>query len=124
MTPRRVVVLVADLFFSARIRATAGSLGVALEEADAVSALETCRARPPGLVIMDLHAGGDPLAVARSLKAEPETRAIPIVGFYSHVDRALRQAALEAGMDHVLPRSAFTAKLPELLAATAPGDPG
>jgi NADH:ubiquinone oxidoreductase subunit 6 (subunit J) len=38
------------------------------------------------------------------------------VGFYPHVDRALREAALAAGVDQVLPRSAFTVRLAALLA--------
>jgi hypothetical protein len=33
----------------------------------------------------------------------------------------LRTAALEAGADRVLPRSAFTAKLPQLLAGETTG---
>jgi hypothetical protein len=38
-----------------------------------------------------------------------------MVGFYSHVDTATRDAALAAGVETVLPRSAFVARLPELL---------
>ena len=111
--------LVPDLFFAARIGAAAKSLDVTVEEADMAHAVEVCRARPPDLVIMDLHAAGDPLAVARALKAEAVTAAIPIAGFYSHVNDAVRRAALAAGVDQVLPRSAFTARLPALLAGGA-----
>jgi CheY-like chemotaxis protein len=116
MTVRRVVSLVADLFFAARIGAAAKALGVALEEPGPPRALEACRAKPTDLVIVDLHAAGDPLALVRSLKADERTRAIPIVGFFSHVDEELRRAALEAGVDRVMPRSAFTHRLPALLA--------
>jgi CheY-like chemotaxis protein len=83
--------------------------------ADPGAALEQCRALAPDLVILDLHASGA-LDLARSLEADAATRAIPLVGFYSHVDQALREAALAAGVDRVLPRSAFTAKLAEILA--------
>ena len=120
MSTRQVVTIVPDLFFSARIGAAARALDVAVEEVAAARALEHCRARPPDLVIMDLHAAFDPLAVARALKADAVTRAVPIAGFYSHVDQALRRAALESGVDHVLPRSAFTARLPALLAGRLP----
>ena len=37
------------------------------------------------------------------------------MGFYSHVETTLRRTALEAGADAALPRSAFVARLPDLL---------
>lgn len=100
-----------DLFFAARISATADALGVRVEAITSEGAEDQCRALEPDLVILDLHGPGEPLVLARALKANANTRAIPIVGFYSHVDQALRNAALEAGVDRVLPRSAFTAQL-------------
>jgi CheY-like chemotaxis protein len=109
---RRVLVVVPDLFFATRIAATAEHLGVAIHASDAASATEGCGAEPPDLVILDLHGPGA-LDVARALKAGEATRAIPLV---AHVDRELRVAALAAGVDQVLPRSAFTAQLPEILA--------
>jgi CheY-like chemotaxis protein len=120
MSPRRVVAVAPDLFFATRIAGTARQLGVALELPAPAAALETIRAAPPDLVILDLHAPGDMLGLARALRADPATRAIPLVGFYAHVDRALREAALAAGVDPVLPRSAFTVRLPALLS----GEPG
>jgi len=117
MTPRRVVAVVPDLFFAARIMATARHAGAVVRMAEPAAALAACRAAPPDLVIVDLHAAGDPLALVRALKADAATAAVPVVGFYSHVDTALRDAATAAGTDHVLPRSAFTVKLPELLGA-------
>ena len=118
MSPRRVVAVVPDLFFAARISGAAGLAGVVLEMPSPASALETIRRSPPDLVILDLHAPGDPLALARALRADPATRSVPLLGFYAHVDRTLREDALAAGLDHVLPRSAFTVKLPALLAGT------
>lgn len=115
MSARRVVAVVPDLFFATRISATAGQLGVALEMPAIAEALTSIRRAPPALVIVDLQAPGDPLALVRALKADPDTRALPVIGFYSHVDRELRAAALEAGVDEPLPRSAFTARLPAIL---------
>jgi CheY-like chemotaxis protein len=115
-SPRRVVAVVPDLFFAARIAETARASGVTLETIDAARALERCREAPPDLVILDLHGAGDPLALARALKADAAARSVRIVGFYSHVDAALRAAALAAGVDEALPRSAFTARLAQLLA--------
>ena len=116
MSHRRVVAVVPDLFFAARIAGAADQAGVTLAMPAPGAARETIRAEPPQLVILDLHAPGDPLGLARELRADPATRALPIVGFYSHVDQALRAAALAAGLTQVLPRSAFTRRLPALLA--------
>ncbi len=116
MTARRVVAVVPDLFFATRITETAARLAVTLETPAPAEALDAIRRRPPDLVILDLRAAGEPLALARALKTDPATRSVPIVGFYPHVEGALREGALAAGVDQVLPRSAFTARLPALLA--------
>ncbi len=117
---RRVVAVVPDLFFAAKIAETARAAGASLERPAAAEALQRCRRAPPDLVILDLGAGPAMLELAGALKADPVTRAVPIVGFYAHVDGATRDAALAAGADQVLPRSAFVARLPGLLGA-APG---
>jgi CheY-like chemotaxis protein len=115
MTVRRVVAVVPDLFFATRIAVTAARLGVTLETPGPDEALAAIRRLAPDLVILDLRAPGEPPALARALKADPATRNIPVVGFYPHVEGTLREAALAAGVDQVLPRSAFSARLPALL---------
>jgi len=116
MSSRRVVAVVPNLFFAARIAETAAQLGVELETVAPPGVAAAVGARPTDLVVLDLGAAGDPVATARALKSAAATRDIPIVGFYPHVEGALREAALAAGVDHVLPRSAFTARLASLLA--------
>ena len=113
-----MLVSVPDLFFLTRIHAAAHHAGVTIEECALAELEQRCEAGLAVMVILDLHAPGDPLAVARALKSNPASAATPIVGFYSHVDQNLRQRALAAGVDRVLPRSAFTARLPALLAGT------
>lgn len=119
MTNRRVVAVVPDLFFATRISATAEGVGVPLEILAPEAALAAIRTAPPSLVVLDLHAPGDPLALVRALRADPGTRTVRVLGFYAHVDQALQAAALAAGVDEALPRSAFTRRLPALLR----GDP-
>ena len=116
---RRVLVVVPDLFFATRIAATAQALGVENTACTAAEALEACRREPPDLVILDLHGSGDPAGLARALKADPASGGARIVGFYSHVDQETRRTAEAAGVDEVLPRSAFTARLSALLAGNA-----
>lgn len=112
---RRVLIVVDDLFFLTRIQATAAQAGVTVESCPPEALAARCAAAPPDLVMMDLHGAGDPLERARELKRESATASIPIVAFYSHVEGELRKRALEAGIERVLPRSAFTARLAELL---------
>jgi DNA-binding NarL/FixJ family response regulator len=112
---RRVVIVVPDLFFVARILTAGKSLGVAIDRSSADTLVADCRRGPPDLVIVDLHGDGDPLAAIRALRADPLTRGVRVVGFHSHVDTAIRDAALAAGVDEVLPRSAFTVRLALLL---------
>jgi CheY-like chemotaxis protein len=107
---RRVLMLVDDLFFATRIATAARHLGIeVLRDLAAGGAA-------PDLVVIDLHSRRDPLAAIASLKAAPATREVPIVAFLSHVETGLRDRARAAGADIVLPRSAFTAKLAEILA--------
>ena len=113
---RRVVAVVPNLFFATRIAETATQLGIVLETVAALGAVAAAADPIADLVVIDLAAEGDPLAVVRALKAAPATRAVPIVGFYPHVDAALRDAALAAGVDQMLPRSAFSARLASVLA--------
>jgi DNA-binding NarL/FixJ family response regulator len=64
-------------------------------------------------VLIDLHAT-DAVALVTALKAAAPT--VPVVGFYSHVETALRRDALAAGADAALPRSQFVSRLAALLA--------
>jgi hypothetical protein len=53
--------------------------------------------------------------LARAFKADENLKAIPLLGFFSHVQTELQQAALAAGFDRVMPRSAFAKHLAEIL---------
>jgi CheY-like chemotaxis protein len=55
--------------------------------------------------------------LAADLKADEQTAAVPLVGFFSHVHTDLQKNALAAGFDHVLPRSVFSRDLPQILSA-------
>jgi DNA-binding NarL/FixJ family response regulator len=116
--PRHVLSAVEDLFFITRIRAVADQIGVALETCPLEQILERSRSARPDLVILDLHAPGDPLAAVRALKSDAATAPIPVLGFHSHVDIETRRRAIEAGVDRVMPRSAFSSKLAAILAGS------
>lgn len=111
-----IVVLVDDIFFLAKIREAAKAVGVAVVTGElrrGVSAIAEAR---PQAIILDLNARGLPaIEWIQTLKADPETRPIRIVGFVSHVQTELISAARAAGCDSVMARSAFTQQLPNLL---------
>lgn len=124
MSTRRVIAVGSDLFFATRISATAAQVGVEVLQPAIAEAHAAVRLELPDLVILDLMSAGDPLALARALKSDPATGHVPLVGFYPHVEQTLREAALAAGVDRVLPRSAFIASLARLLqAGLSPRDP-
>ena len=114
---RRVLAAVSDMLFASKIRGTAEQLNVTVEFARAADALfDAAKTEVPSLIILDLHmAQLDPFALASRLKADDQLRGVPIVAFFSHVQTELQRRALEAGVDHVLPRSVFTKRLPEIL---------
>jgi len=112
---RRVIAVVPDLFFAARIAATAKAAGVEVSLLGMPQALERITSQPPDLVLLDLHADGDAPALVRALKQDTRTRAVPVVAFGSHVEHDRLQAVRVAGADHAMARSAFTKLLPQLL---------
>lgn len=114
---RRVLAGVDDIFFASKIRGAAEALNVTVSFARrAESLFDSAKAETPSLIILDLHSERlDPFALATSLKADAQLSDVPIVGYYSHVDSQTREKAEEAGVDHVLPRSAFTSNLSRIL---------
>jgi PleD family two-component response regulator len=112
-----VIAAVDDMFFASKIRATAAHLGLDVRFAKSVEAImETAREALPLLIIADLHSEKcDPFNLAEQLKADEQLRAVPLFGFFSHVQTALRERAEQSGYDHIMPRSAFSKRLPEIL---------
>lgn len=113
----KIIAAVDDMFFASKIRAVAEHLGLQVQFVRTLpAAIEAARADAPSMVVADLHGNRcEPLELARQFKADDSLRSIPLVGFFSHVDTALQAAAQEAGYDRVMPRSAFTNKLAEIL---------
>jgi CheY-like chemotaxis protein len=111
-----VLAVVSDLFFVAKVNEAARMGGVKVDFAATVEkALELAKGEP-SLVVIDLNCNGiNAVELISRLRAQRELASSTLVGFVSHVQADLRQAALEAGCDLVLPRSAFSRELPELV---------
>lgn len=116
-----IVALVTDLMFHVKIDAGARQAGRSVRYAGTVdAALAAARESKPVLVVADLNAsrgpGVDVLELARLMKADPELRDTPLLGFISHVQEDRKREALAAGFDRVVARSTFSDKAAELMA--------
>ena len=118
MAARLVLALVPDLMFATQIEQVLERLGYAAAFApDATALLARARADQPTLVLLDLAARGtDVPAAVRSLKADPTTRALPVIAFGPHLDEPVRAAARAAGANAVVANSKLAFDLPGLLA--------
>lgn len=121
MAGMMIVYACSDLFFATRIGSTAETLGVVSRSVRDATALAQRLDRvddgkanePVGALMVDLDLGDTALALIEQAKAH--AAAPVVIAFGSHVATELLNAARAAGADQVLPRSAFTAKLPGLL---------
>lgn len=115
----RIFAFVEDLFFQAKIQETARKLNVKVEfvknDKDLGERIQQNGESGPSLIIFDLNnAGAKPLTLIPKLKSKLK-KSTSIIGFLSHVQGDLKQKAHEVGCDMVLPRSAFSQNLPQLL---------
>jgi CheY-like chemotaxis protein len=112
-----IIAVLDDLMFTSKIKTTAGQLGVAVTFArSADAALSEMRRAAPSLVILDLNnARTNPLGIVASMKQDPALASIPTIGYASHVQVDVINAARQAGVGEVMPRSVFTQRLADIL---------
>ncbi len=118
--PTRIFFFIEDLFFLAKIQETARKLGVKVgflkADKDVVTRLSSVPDdEKPSLIVFDLNnVGAKPLTLIPKIKAKLK-RGTSVIGFLSHLQGDLKIKATEAGCDMVMPRSAFSQNLPNLL---------
>ncbi len=115
----RVFAFVEDLFFLTKIQETGRKMNVKVEfvknEKELAERMKSNGEEKPSLIIFDLNnANAKPLTLIPKLKSKLK-KGTSIIGFLSHVQGDLKQKAHEVGCDMVLPRSAFSQNLPQLL---------
>jgi PleD family two-component response regulator len=112
-----ILAVLDDLMFTSKIKAAAGPLGATVVFArSAASALAEMQKITPTLVILDLNnPRTDPLGVVAAMRQDPALASVRTVGFSSHVQTDVINAARQAGVTDVLPRSAFTMHLGDIL---------
>jgi len=115
-----IVALVDEFFFLAKIHETAKVVGVTVVKVDTTRGSAAIAEAQPQAIILDLSSRALPAVDwIRTLKADPATQAIRIVGFISHVQEQLIADARASGCDSVMARSAFTQQLPQILKSLA-----
>ncbi|MFZ1941714.1 MAG: response regulator [Terracidiphilus sp.] len=118
--PTRIFCFIEDLFFLAKIQETARKLGVKVEfvKGDKDQVARICDApenERPALLVFDLNnLNAKPMALIPKFKAKFK-KSVSIIGFLNHLQGDLKMKAVEAGCDVVMPRSAFSQSLPNLL---------
>jgi len=116
----RIFCFIEDLFFQAKIQETSRKLGIKVEfikgDKDSVQRLlDLPDGEKPTLLVFDLNnLNAKPMTLIPKFKAKLK-KATSIVGFLNHLQGDLKAKAVEAGCDTVMPRSAFSQSLPNLL---------
>jgi CheY-like chemotaxis protein len=116
--PTRIFAFIDDLFFVAKIQEISRKLNVKVEfvksDKDIAEKTEN-KEEKPSLIIVDLNSNSiKPLTVISKMRSKYK-KSTSIVGFVSHVQGDLKVKAQEAGCDVVMPRSAFSQNLPNIL---------
>ena len=115
-TPKKILAVLQDLFFTVKINEAAKRAGVAVDFVKSETDALDQAAVGPALIILDLNfAGVDHLKLIRELKSRAATKNIGLLGYLSHIQGELKQQAQEAGCDVVLPKSAFSQNLLQIL---------
>jgi len=119
--PTRIFCFIEDLFFLAKIQETARKLGVKVEfvKGSDKGTIDRIAGAPeaekPALIVFDLNnANAKPMTLIPKFKTKFK-KAVSVIGFLSHLQGDLKLKAIEAGCDTVMPRSAFSQSLPNLL---------
>jgi hypothetical protein len=118
--PTRIFCFIEDLFFQAKIQETSRKLGVKVEfvkgDKESVARLtDVPEGERPTLLVFDLNnLNAKPMTLIPKFKAKLK-KATSIIGFLNHLQGDLKMKAIEAGCDTVMPRSAFSQSLPNLM---------
>jgi hypothetical protein len=99
----RVLSIAADLMLGSRVEETLKAAG---HEVLAAPAIEETTWDGIDLIVADLDVENPEALVGLGM---------PVLGYYSHVDVATREAAEAAGVDKVVPRSRMARELPDLV---------
>jgi hypothetical protein len=99
----RVLSIAADLMLGSKVQETLTAAG---HEVVASPSIEEATWDRVDLIVADLDVENPEALVGLGM---------PVLGYYSHVDVATKEAAEAAGVDKVVPRSRMARELPDLV---------
>ena len=113
---KKIVAVLSDLMFIVKIQEAAKRAGLEVifvkSQEDAIAEAKAS----PAVMILDLNTTAlDVLEVITRLKGDSQTSKVSLLGYVSHIQADLKQAAQEKGCDTVVARSAFSTNLPSIL---------
>lgn len=121
---RTVIAVIDDMFLASKVGATAKALGMLAVFPRGLDSLRhSIDDGVPDIIVVDLqHAKLDPIALGSELKTNERLAAVPVIGFFSHVEAELHRKAVQAGYDQVMPRSVFFGELANVLSGEKKGE--
>ncbi|MGB5038467.1 MAG: hypothetical protein WBQ66_17800 [Blastocatellia bacterium] len=122
MMAPKLLIAVPDLLFRSKLQDAARRAGAEIFSAvSSAGVISRSLEYLPDAVVIDLvDERLDPIELIRRLKREPRLAGTRIVGFFPHVQVAVRDAAKAAGCDVVVPRSIVATSLAAILAGAVP----
>ena len=113
---KKVLAVLTDLFFSVKITDAAKRAGMAVELIKDPHEVMVKAKSKPSVIIFDLNfEDAQPLDLIAKIKGSAECKGVSLIGYLSHVQGELKQAAQEAGCDMVMAKSAFSQNLHQIL---------
>lgn len=110
----------ADLLWATKIKATADALGIPCRPARNPDMLHARLAEGAvRALLVDLDKGPDALELIALARAHDPARGVRVVAWGPHVDKALLQAARDAGAHEVLTRGSMDHNLEQILISLA-----
>jgi CheY-like chemotaxis protein len=109
--------VIPDLLFGSKVQAALEQAG---HEVDLLSSEPDAWEQAGGIdvLVVDLTTDEfDGVQLVDSLKAGGELHGVKVLGFFAHVEPEVRERALAAGFDQVVPRSRMNREGPALVAS-------
>jgi PleD family two-component response regulator len=113
---RKVIALVDDPFWRTKIDNAVRSVGASTvflsDPAGTAGAIEP---GAPVIVVVDLALRMAPFEAIAGLKKTAATTSVPVVGYFDIARKDLKEKAIAAGFDDVLPRSSFSERFADMV---------
>lgn len=113
----QIILIEDDLFFSSKIENILKNSEYDLKIFPrGIEALKSLRENPAVLILINLASHNlNPLKLISDIKADPDLKTIPILGYCGHTQKELIKQAQIFGCDKIVPNSVMVSGLSKLL---------